>query len=223
MELQLPIIIVVVVAIIGFAIVHYWMECVRREKMRAMASQLGLAYVCDKDGDFDGRHNEFGCLREGHSRYARHIVQGSWQGRRVTLFDYHYTTGSGKHQQHHRLSCVLVNSQVPLRPLLIRPEHFGDKMAAFFGAEDINFESAEFSRRFYVKSSDRRWAYDVLHAQTIEFLLGTTAEFHIQFGSGSAMAWREHCLEPEGFLAGLQVIAGVLDRLPDYVVKQQLS
>ena len=55
--------------------------------------------------------------------------------------------------------------------LLIRPEGVFDKMAGAFGFDDIDFESAEFSRQFYVKSPDRRFAYDVVNAGMMDFLL----------------------------------------------------
>ena len=48
----------------------------------------------------------------------------------------------------------------------------GKKTKANF--DDIDFESDEFSRKFYVQSSDRKFAYDVLHPRMMEFLLQTT-------------------------------------------------
>jgi len=60
-----------------------------------------------------------------------------------------------------------------LPDLLIRPEGMSDKLAGAFGFDDIDFESAEFSRRFYVRSSDKRFSYDVVHPRMMEFLLTT--------------------------------------------------
>jgi hypothetical protein len=44
-------------------------------------------------------------------------------------------------------------------------------VAGFFGFDDIDFESSEFSSRFIVKSADKRFAYDVIHPRMMEFLL----------------------------------------------------
>ena len=41
---------------------------------------------------------------------------------------------------------------------------------AGFGSNDIDFESAEFSRRFQLTSPDGRWAHGVLNPRTMEFV-----------------------------------------------------
>jgi hypothetical protein len=48
-----------------------------------------------------------------------------------------------------------------------------DKIAGAVGFDDIDFESAEFSKRFHVKSPDKKFAYDVIHPRTMEFLLSS--------------------------------------------------
>ncbi|MBN1943674.1 MAG: hypothetical protein JW849_10320, partial [Phycisphaerae bacterium] len=135
-------------------------------------------------------------------------------------FDYHYTTGSGKNQSHHSFSCVLLSSGVPLKELFIRPEGFFDKITEFFGYDDIDFESAEFSRAFYVKAPEKRWAYDVLHARAIEFLLNQP-KFTIQFAPDCALARKSRTFRPEEFAQAAEVLRGLLDGLPNYVLQQQ--
>ena len=68
-------------------------------------------------------------------------------------------------------SYLIVHPPWDTPPLLIRPEGFFDKIAGAFGFDDIDFESVEFSKRFYVKSTDKRFAYDVLHPRMMQFLL----------------------------------------------------
>ena len=60
-------------------------------------------------------------------------------------------------------------SSVP--SLKIRREHLFDRVASFIGFDDIDFESSEFSDRFHVKSSDKRFAYGVIHPRMMDFLL----------------------------------------------------
>ena len=45
-------------------------------------------------------------------------------------------------------STIVVESDVVLEPLFIRPERLFDKVKEFVGIDDIDFESAEFSRKF---------------------------------------------------------------------------
>jgi hypothetical protein len=182
----------------------------------------------------DARYPEFSCLQEGHSRYGYNVMRGTWSepgdaplpGGRTELpvcaFDYRYVTGSGKNQQTHTFSAVVVDSPIPLKPLLIRPENFFDKVAEFFGAEDINFESAEFSREFYVKSPDKRWAYDVISQRMMEFLLNVP-RFHVQFAVTRIMVWRSSTFKTADFGSAVRLARGMLERLPDYLVKQQLG
>ena len=68
--------------------------------------------------------------------------------------------------------------------LLIRPEGFFDKVAGAFGFDDIDFESEEFSRAFFVKSSDKRFAYDVLHPRMLELLMAE------RNAAGATNVWR---------------------------------
>jgi hypothetical protein len=57
--------------------------------------------------------------------------------------------------------------------LLVRPQGLLDAVASTFVSEDIDFESVEFNRRFLVRASSRRFAYDVLHPGTIDVLMST--------------------------------------------------
>ena len=156
----------IVIAIV-IIVVGIYCSAQRRKELAAWAAANGLSFSPANDSSMDARFSEFSCLQEGHSRYANNIMKGEWSdlgdrnsplpcnGRTelaVCAFDYHYTTGSGKNQQTHSFSAVVAVSPLPLEPLLIRPEGVFDKVAEFFGADDIDFESAEFSRQFFVKS-----------------------------------------------------------------------
>jgi hypothetical protein len=104
--------------------------------------------------------------------------------------------------------------------LFVRPEGIWDKITEFIGFDDIDFESAEFSRKFYVKAEDKRWAYDVIHPRVMEFLLAAP-RFPIQFGPDCVIAYRGSTFSTLDFESAAGVIGGILDRLPEYLVKQQ--
>ena len=118
---------------------------------------------------------------------------------------------------------MVVQSKSLLGPLDIRPEGFFDKVGEFFGADDIDFESAEFSRRFFVKSSDKRWAYGVIHQETMQFLLDHAANYRIAFRGHCAIIWNGSMLLPTQYDQALAVLTGVLGRIPDYMVEQRLE
>ncbi len=215
-------IVIAVLAVIAALIGGHLTSVKRRRELLAWSHSHSLRFDPSKDKGMDHRFVEFKCLCQGHSRYAHNICTGQWNGMEIAAFDYHYTTGSGKNRSNHEFSAVILKSNVPLKPMLIRREGFFDKVSGFFGFDDINFESAEFSRKFFVKSSDRRWAYDVIHQRMMEYLL-SAPNFTIEFGLMHIIAHRASRFKPADFEAAAGLIRGVLDRLPDYVVQQQLG
>lgn len=219
------VIVLFVVVFIGAIIYARYAAAKRRKELAAWAQGKGLSFDPSNDKGMDERFPEFDCLRQGSDRYAFNRMEGDWSGRRLLGFDYHYETQStdskGRRTTHdHHFSAVILDSTVPLKPLFMRPEGFFDKVTEFFGYDDIDFESAEFSRKFYVKSPDKRWAYDVIHQRTMEFLL-EMPRFTIKFDRQQVIAYRSSRFKPGDFTAAVEVIAGILDRLPEYVVQQQ--
>ncbi len=198
----------------------------RAKRLKALSSWAvanRLTFSEAHDGSFDERFSSFDCLKQGDDRYAYNIMQGQWSGRGILAFDYHYETEStdsdgDTSSTDHYFSAAILLSKVPLKPLVIRAEGFFDKIGQFFGFDDIDFESAEFSRRFFVKSPDRKWAYDVIHPRTMEFLLASP-RYSIEFDTGCVIAYRSSTFSPAEFVGAIAIIEGLLDRLPDYVVR----
>lgn len=209
-----------IVAMIIIAIAGMYAAAQRRKELLAWANGHGLLFSPSKTQRIEQAYPDFSCLRQGHSRYAHNLLEGRWGERAMLGFDYRYVTGHGKNSQTHHFSAVILESDAVLQPLLIRPEHIFDKMAAFFGADDIDFESAEFSNRFFVKAANKRWAYDVLHARAMEFLMANPP-FSIQFDLRCVICYRERVFKPAEFEDACKVVAGLLDLLPEYVVQQQ--
>lgn len=231
-EILVGLFIVIVAVVIAVGI---FCSAQRRKELAAWAAANGLSFSPASDSSMDVRFGEFSCLDEGHDRYADSIMTGEWAdpddrnhplpgsgltGLAVCAFDYHYTTGSGKNQQTHSFSAVVAASPLPLEPLLIRPEGVFDKVAEFFGADDIDFESAEFSRQFFVKSPDKRWAYAVVDQRMMAFLLAVP-RYHVQFTRTHIMAWGSSTFSAAEFGSAVRLIRGMLERLPDYLVRQQ--
>jgi len=216
-----PALVILVILVIGALIAYgIYAAAQRRKELSAWAQSNGLSFSAAKNYGMDERFGDFKCLHRGRSRRACNVITGQLDGRRITAFDYRYTTGSGKNRQTHSFSAMIVDADMPLKDLHIRREHFFDKITEFFGLDDIDFESAEFSRRFHVKASDKKWAYDVIHQRMMEYLL-SAPEFSIQFAGRHIIAWRSSRFSPADFQAGFGLIAGILERLPDYLVRQQ--
>jgi hypothetical protein len=210
-------------AVVGIIVLFvHILSLERRKKLSAYAKSKGLHFAPDKDKKIDSRYSSFKCLRRGHSRYAYNIMRGKRDGRDLTAFDYHYVTGHGKSRRVYNFSALIIQSPLPLKPLYLRPENIFDKVTDFFGFDDIDFESAEFSRKFYVKSPEKRWAYHVIHQRMMVYLM-ESPRFHIQFDPEFIMAWRGKRFNEQDFDNAFALIQGILMRLPEYVKKQQLD
>ncbi|MDM8000703.1 MAG: hypothetical protein QUS33_12140 [Dehalococcoidia bacterium] len=218
-------IVVAFVAIaIGAVVWNARMRDKRRQELAGWAQANSFKFLPEKDHSFWLRYQLFSCLQRGDNRYAYNIMLGT-AGTRVTCgFDYHYETHStdskGHRQtQHHNFSALVVDAGFPLKPLSIRPEGFFDKLTEFVGLDDIDFESSEFSHKFFVKAPDRRWAYDVLHQKTMELMLAYP-RFYIEFQGTQVMAYHNRTFSAGEFSSALKVVTSILDYLPPGVVEE---
>jgi hypothetical protein len=162
------------------AVYSYQQQQQRLAELGALARQLDWQFATDNDYSYDDRYGQFSVFCQGSARYAYNTLRGgirfgdeAWSAR---MGDYHYQTtshdGKTTHTHDHHFSYLLVELPYPSLPdLRIRREGIFDALANAFGFGDINFESAEFSKRFHVKSSDKKFAYDVIHPAMMEFLL----------------------------------------------------
>lgn len=186
----------VVVAVFGaIMFAAYKAEQRRRAAFEAAAAELGLHYDPSSQGDWDARWPQFECFQRGHSRRAFNILSGRLgaDGPQCALGEYEFreTHGSGKNRRTvtYRFGFTIIDSGYTGIPdMLIRQENLLDKVAGFLGFDDIDFESVEFSKRYMVKCSDKRFAYDLIDAQMMEFLLheGTP---NIDLGGGAFCLW----------------------------------
>jgi hypothetical protein len=213
-----------VVIVLAFLVSRHF-DAKRRKTILDWARSHRLTFSEAKDHRFCNRYPEYLFLQQGENYYAHNTLTGLWNGRPFLGFDYHYETHShnskgGRQTQHHFFSAVVIPSDIILNPLTLRPEGVFDKITEFFGYDDIDFESAEFSRRFYVTSTDKRWAYDVIHPRMMEFLLAAP-RFNIQFGFKSVIAYKNSRFSTEDYAAAADLISGILDRFPVYLIQQQ--
>jgi len=181
MENLLVFIIPIVVVIVVVGLIASWkQEKKRRLDLAALASTLGLTYEPQADRSRDEQFSQFSVFNHGRSRTAWNTLAGTRlfdeHELEVVMGDYRYTvdSGHGKNRRSHtyRLSYLATRLPNPATPsVVVRPETFFDKFAGMIGFDDIDFESVEFSKRFHVASSDKRFAYDLIDPRMMEFLL----------------------------------------------------
>jgi hypothetical protein len=218
---------IVVAAIIAvFAYLSHEQAKKRAAELRAWAARRRLAFSEGREYGVDKEFPDFSSLQRGSNRYAYNIARGNWGGRAVLAFDYHYQTTSsdGKKIQthHHYLSAAVLDCRMPLGRIEIRPENVLDRVAEFFGFDDIDFESVEFSRAFHVSAKDRKRAYDVVDQRVMEYLLASPRRAISISGrflcTSDGRTW-----SPEEMESAIVHLNGLVDRLAPSLVRELLE
>ncbi len=225
LEFLIIIPIIAIVAILGY---FAWKaERKRTEDLAALARRLGFKFSPWRDKSHDSRYPYFEVFRQGHSRCAFNTLAGTItcaeQSLRVLLGDYEYkiTTSNGKTTQTttYRFSFAILHlPYVGVPDLLIRPEGFFDKIKSAIGFDDIDFESSEFSKAFFVKSPDKRFAYDLIDPRMMEFLLASRPPGIDMERSTILLTDGHHRWEPAQFEGHLQWAKAYLEHWPRHLV-----
>lgn len=214
-------------AVIAAGIFAHFRAEERRTKLAALAGRLGWSFVSASDPDHQDEYEQFELFRRGHSRYAYNTLTGHvdlfGHSCRARMGDYHYkvTSNSGKSTstQTYHFSYMVVD--LPYRgvpPLLIRREGMLDAFKSALGFADIDFESAEFSRKYFVKSGDKRFAYDVIHPPVMEYLLAREGPaIDIEQGC-CCLANGSSVWSPEEFEQYLEWLRGFFALWPQHVI-----
>ncbi|MBW8040075.1 MAG: hypothetical protein FVQ85_08760 [Planctomycetes bacterium] len=214
---------IVVIVVIG--ILAHISAKKRREAMAALAMRLGLRFDPDKNRELARRYQFLNKLRSGSNRYAYNILSGNNEGHEVTLFDYHYETHStdskGRRQTHHHYFSFFILSLPGAFPeLTIGKEGFFSKIGQALGYDDIDFESHEFSRKFCVRSKDKKFAYDFCNGRMIEYLLSNT-DLTIEIeGEALAISFSGR-LSPEKIEPNLKRLIRVRSLMPEYLFSRR--
>jgi hypothetical protein len=220
--------IVVLVAIIFAAIAAHKAEKARTAALAKLANNRGWSFTTAPDSSHDELYRDFAAFNTGHSRRAYNTIAGTHEingePHTVKMGDYSYkvTSHNGKTTTTttYRLSYLIIHLPYPSVPdLFIRAENLMDKIGAAIGFDDIDFESAEFSKKFLVKSSDKRFAYDVITAQMMEFLMASPKKSIDQKAGRICITLGTRRWKAEEFIPQLEWISSFIDLWPDHVVR----
>jgi hypothetical protein len=222
------VVLAVIAGLIALVVYAAKKERERREALQQMALELGLSFdPAPRKGD--GPYHGFSPFHQGHSRRAMNTMEGAIEclGRPFPTicgdYEYKVTSSNGKTTTtttYHFSYLILRIALRQVPDLSIRPEGFFDKIAGAMGFDDIDFESAEFSRKFHVKSPDKRFAYDVVDPRMMEFLLAN-AKRQVQIVGGSFLLWEgTRRWAPEEFRERIAFARAFFDRWPEHVVKE---
>jgi hypothetical protein len=206
-------------AIVALVMYDHWLTArQRRGALAFLAASWGFRWEGGDDPfGIAERYDRFGAIRRGSDRSASNVFHGTRNGRPVVCFDYQYETGSGDSSKTHRLSGAILDLGVHTPRLLVRPEGFMDKLAELVGLDDIDFESAEFSRTFYVTASRRKFAFDVFHARAMDYMLALPHRYSMEFDGGLVMVLDDKVWGPSQFDEAIRQVEGLVALFPEYL------
>lgn len=202
------------------------MERRHREMLQRITVRLDARYYKEDPFDLAARHEDrFATLRQGSNRYAEHVIHGDHECGALWLFEHHHETYShsknGRQTHHHRRTFALFESDIVFHAMEVRPEGFFDKVKAAFGFDDIDFESAEFSKNWFVRSADRKFAFDVFHPEMIEFFLRVRSLYLHSAGPFVMFEMGSGTLDEQRVATTLRHATGFFERLPRYLRKDR--
>jgi len=223
----MPVLLIIgVIALVAVGAYLGWLwEKKRREALRKMAGALGLSFCGGDVHNLPWKLGHIHTFNRGHSQEAKNVVHGTYRGREIFAFDFKYTTthtstdSKGRtttRNVNHRFSACVHPVECRFPGLAIRPEGIFDKVADFFGFDDIDFESDEFSRKFRVTSEDRKFAYDICHARMMEWLL-TSRRWKIEMVGGYFVVHNDRRWKPEEFHSAMSFTWKFFELIPDFV------
>ncbi len=178
---------VVAVLVFVIAILANKQQESRREALRLYAQQMGFQFV---EGEIPVGGNNlldlfstpnlqgvefvqfFDLFQRGSSRKIHPMMLGQDKaGTNWYLMDYQYTTSNGKSTTTHHFSVVLGHLALAFPAMTLSPEGLGTALGKLVGMNELQVESEEFNRRYYIQTSDQKLSLDLLHPLAIQVLL----------------------------------------------------
>ena len=160
----------ILLAIVGVG-ASIWWEKKRREKLRAIAHDMGLSFEAKA-----GRPDGFGfgvcpLFNRGRSRKVSNLMHGTVADVELSLFDYRYTTGSGKNSSTHRRTVAAFEMTAHHLPQFeLGPEGFFHRIASMLGFDDIDFDThPTFSEKYRLRSDNEAAVRDLFKPTLLEF------------------------------------------------------
>lgn len=161
------IVLFVLIAVLVLGI-GWWAEQAKRKRAAAFAAANGLRYLA---GPASPPQVPFQQFSIGRARKVRHTFWREGDEFEASVFEYQYTTGSGKNSQTHHCTCALFRTGLGAPHLVLDRQGFFRDLLGKLGLRDIQLESPQFNDTWHVSCSDERFAVTVLDPAMMHWLM----------------------------------------------------
>ena len=160
----------------------------------------------------------------GFDREDVDVVCGVFEGRQCAHFTRRFAerrpgTSASENvvaTREFRVSSVELGAEYPTIDIL--PEDVVERAAKLVGGMDVDFESAEFNRRWRVKGGDPRYVHDMITPRVMDRLVrDDTRGMALRIENRHLLTWRAGRLAPENLAATFAVLTSIAAVLPPHV------
>ena len=214
-------IVVVVVALIALAWFSYAWKRRRRMGLASFAQKFHFEFEPRDPFNLLWDYN-LPLFEMGDGRGTENVLWGEWDGVPFRETDYWYytkassTSGDDPMKSYKHFNAVVIDVPAYLPKITIERENIGTRLAGHVGAKDIQFESGEFNRTFGVMSDDRAFAFKLIDARMMHWLLSTDERFGFQCYAGAILAYTRR-LKPAQLLPLIGTAKEMFDHSPHLV------
>jgi hypothetical protein len=219
----------------------------REKQLASLANDLGMGFTDECPTPPIGPPYYCPSLPEGDRR-ARNIIEGEIDGLKVTMCDLIISKpgmpsiyGDEGHQQTEStdavmeglsvalanrssimsVSTIVLESKLHYKPLVIWPESVSSRVPLSMGLHNVDFEYDDFNKAFFVGSTDKKFAYDVVHPRMMALLMANK-NWAVELDLNALTVWNFRPLSPQEFRDGLSFARSFWELFPEYL-KQDLS
>lgn len=217
---------------IVFGVIGAKMAAKRRAELLAFAQQAGLQFFPDRDSSIASRFGHFSAFTQGSNRYGYNTLRGHLDAAcgklELTAGDFHYQTESrdskGRRQVHnHYFSYLVLHPPFVMLPRMsMRRETLIDRISGAIGFDDIDFENDAFSRKFHVKSDNRKFCYDLLDPRMIEWIM-TTEPPNLYIAGGQFMVTWKGIWKVVEFSSNIEWLRTLVSKIPNHLIDRLQS
>ena len=152
----------------------YWSYVANKKRIEGFeqeAEAMGLNFTQQPADSFMAHYGHFKLFNRGRRRGVSNLIEGDSGDVTLRIFDYKFTTGSGKQTRHHAQTIAsLKSSQLNIPSLTIHPEGFLSRVGSKMGFQDIDFDShPTFSKMFVLKGDNEEAIRNFLTPAALEY------------------------------------------------------
>jgi hypothetical protein len=199
--------------------------------IRRVRRARGVARFARRFGFHFNARDPFGLLYDynfplfelGDGRGCENVVWGEWKGMPFHATDFwFYDDPSNRRTSmgvRRRFNAVVVDVPLYLPRVVVDPEGVSSKLAASIGRRDIQFESYEFNGRFRIAAEDPEFAFKLIDARMMHWMLSTDDMFGFQFYGSAILVWSRR-LRPTELFPLIGTAKELYEHIPRLVWKE---